>query len=577
MILLIDNVILTILGFVFALGLIVLIHEGGHFFFARRANILCREYAFGMGPILLKKKKGETLYALRAFPIGGFCAIAGEEVEENLLASIKEVRLLIEDGVVKKFIIDDNNHLFDKLPKYKIINYDIFDETDSGNLFIVVEENGSNVEYKVDPQAMYVITKKLKNDKDLKDSEVYLNNNDTLEIQRLINKYSDEIQIAPHNRTLNAKSKTARALVMFGGPLMNFILAILMFFIVGLLTGFVSSDSTKLAKISSDSPAYNVLQENDIINELYINHNGDKISSGDITNNWKKMTVFLNEYKKNEAYDGPITVVFTRNKTKYEQSITPFVIIYSISMIQDLTDKENVRIGDLDEKSLAYKGGLRTGDVILAIRYKGEELSENVFVDSWKDVYTLFTKNEQGKEMIVTVLRNAESIEATVNPYSKEIFDKTQNVSTTAILMGISPKNEFSIIKSVEYAFTESFNSIKKMINTLGMLFSSSEIGIGDLSGPVGIFSMTSQYVSQGFSGLFYWVGFLSINVGLMNLLPVPALDGGRLVFVAYEAITKRKPSEKIQTILITVTMLLLFGLIIFVSFNDILRLIGVK
>ena len=69
------------LAFVFVLGLIIAVHEFGHFFFARRVNILCREYAFGMGPILLKKKKGETLYTLRAFPIGGFCAIAGEELE----------------------------------------------------------------------------------------------------------------------------------------------------------------------------------------------------------------------------------------------------------------------------------------------------------------------------------------------------------------------------------------------------------------------------------------------------------------------------------------------------------------
>ena len=59
--------IISVLAFVFALGLIILIHEGGHFFFARRANILCREYAFGMGPLLWKKKKGETLYSLSSY------------------------------------------------------------------------------------------------------------------------------------------------------------------------------------------------------------------------------------------------------------------------------------------------------------------------------------------------------------------------------------------------------------------------------------------------------------------------------------------------------------------------------
>ena len=76
--------IIGLLAFVFVLGIIIAVHEGGHFYFARKANVLCREYAFGMGPILLKKKKGETLYSLRAFPIGGFCAIAGE-VEDDFL------------------------------------------------------------------------------------------------------------------------------------------------------------------------------------------------------------------------------------------------------------------------------------------------------------------------------------------------------------------------------------------------------------------------------------------------------------------------------------------------------------
>jgi len=74
--------------------LIIIIDEGGHFFFARRANILCREYAFGMGPLLWKKKKGETLYSIRALPIGGFCAIAGEEVEDDPLKELKKIKFL---------------------------------------------------------------------------------------------------------------------------------------------------------------------------------------------------------------------------------------------------------------------------------------------------------------------------------------------------------------------------------------------------------------------------------------------------------------------------------------------------
>ena len=126
------DILISILAFIFALGLIVCIHEGGHFFFARKFNVLCREFAFGMGPQLLKKKKGETTYSIRAFPIGGFCAIAGEEEELDPLKKLKKVRLGIEDGIVKKFYVDEKNAHFNDIPAYELISYDIFDEKDTG-------------------------------------------------------------------------------------------------------------------------------------------------------------------------------------------------------------------------------------------------------------------------------------------------------------------------------------------------------------------------------------------------------------------------------------------------------------
>ena len=88
---------------------------------------------------------------------------------------------------------------------------------------------------------------------------------------------------------------------------------------------------------------------------------------------------------------------------------------------------------------------------------------------------------------------------------------------------------------------------------------------------------VTSTSLADGLSIKTTLSRFLSVNVGFLNLLPIPALDGGRLLFVGIEAVTKKKVSEKVETILINITMLLLFGLIIFASYNDILRAIGVK
>ena len=82
---------------------------------------------------------------------------------------------------------------------------------------------------------------------------------------------------------------------------------------------------------------------------------------------------------------------------------------------------------------------------------------------------------------------------------------------------------------------------------------------------------------SQGIAPILNLTGLLSVNIGLLNLLPIPALDGGRLLFLAYEAITKKKPNQKVEVALITITMLLLFGLMIVVTFGDILRLLGIR
>ena len=565
MILSFGSVIISILSFVFALGLIILVHEGGHFLFARRANILCREYAFGMGPQLWKKKKGETVYSIRAFPIGGFCAIAGEETEDDPLSRIKEVRLLIENGKVVKIILDDNNDLYKDVKKYTVVEYDLFDAKDTGNLYIkVLGEDEEVIELPVDPKAMYVVTKAVKNPNYTKEQK--------------ISKYTQEVQIAPHNRTLNAKSKRARAMVMFGGPLMNFLLAIVVFFIGGLITGFADTSSSKLGDIDKDAPAYVAgLRDGDIILELSTTDTDGKIISSGELKDWNDLTGFMDTYKQNEKCMGEITVKYLSDDQEKTTTVTPMVVIYSISMLQDMEDLTSVKIGELSPQSLAYKGGLREGDIILGIKYANEDNTNLISIASWKQVYNVFANNINGDKMTISVLRDGEAVACTVDPYSKELFDKTQNVEISEILMGVSPKTKFSFGKSVVYSFTELGGSLVDMVHTLEMLFFSSEVGVGQLSGPVGIFSMTSNAAKGGFGNLLLWIGFLSVNVGFLNLLPIPALDGGRLVFVAYEAITRKKPSEKVETILISVTMILLLGLIVFVSFNDILRLLGVK
>ena len=134
-----------------------------------------------MGPILVSKNKGETLYSIRAFPIGGFCAIAGEELEEDPFKGKTEIRLEIKDDKVVGFHFDVHNPLKKLYPVYNIISYDIYDKEETGYLFFEAEKDGVVTKFEVDPQAMM---------HDIRTS----------------------MQIAPYNRTLGAKTKTQRAL-----------------------------------------------------------------------------------------------------------------------------------------------------------------------------------------------------------------------------------------------------------------------------------------------------------------------------------------------------------------------------
>jgi regulator of sigma E protease len=531
--------IIGILAFVFVLGIIIAVHEAGHFFFARKANILCREYAFGMGPILLKKKKGETLYTLRAFPIGGFCAIAGEELEADPFAGREYIKLETEGGVIKGFYLDDSQ-IFD-YPEYRVLEYDIFDAEQTGNLFMKVEKDGQLYHYSVDPQAM-------------------------------IHTGKQEIQIAPYNRTLGSKSKRARAMVMFGGPLMNFLLALLVFLIAGLIQGFPSS-SSRLSELDPEAPtpAYEAgLRNDDVITYL---------KSGTIEREikaWSDISLFMNEYT-NQGQKAPITVTYLRGSSTDTTQVNPQVVFYNIGVFGEFTD-EGIKIVYLAETNdkMSNNTELKVNDIIIDVEGVGYQNLSGMYdkIRNYEGNYD----NEALNRLQLKVKRGSTTLDVKVKPYSKKIMNTQtttagEPIEIVKVAMGVSPSYEFNLGQSFLYSLRRTGGSFTAVFDTLNLLFTEESVTIAALSGPVGIFDMTKTLATQGIATLLNWMGLLSVNVGLLNLFPIPALDGGRLLFLGYEAITKKKPNPKVETILISVTMILLFGLMIFVTFNDVLRL----
>ena len=550
MILTFGTVVLGIVAFIVVLGIIILVHEGGHFLFARKYGILCREFSFGMGPQLVHHKKGETDYSIRAFPIGGFCAIAGEEAEDNPLKDSKQVRLVIENGIIQKICFEIDSKLFKDIPLFDLKEYDLFDKEDTGKLYMtVVDANGGEMTLPVDKAASYLFHSKMYKKQEIKDSKTY-------------KKYAKEFQIAPHNRTLNAKKKGQRVMVMVGGPMMNFILAIIVFFLSALIGGVSNTTVTTLSEVSNGTPAYEAGLREDYELESFT-FRGNEYT----LENWEDISSTIDKYAEGNDYVDIVIKYTDAAGEEQTTSLKPMVAIYSVSMYQDINSDE-VKVAELDSSSKAYKAGVRTGDIITKVN--GEDVS------TWLDVYHSFEQvTDEGVSVTMDVTRDGESVDdISVIPYSKDLFEKTQAVSYVDLIIGISPSVTHNLWKSLGDGFTKMYTSIKSMIFTLGLLIGSNEVGVKDLSGPVGIFSMTSSAAQRGIAYLLYWLGFLSVNIGFINLLPIPALDGGRILFVIIEAIRKKAVSEKAQTIAINVTYYALLALIVYVTFNDVLRIV---
>lgn len=536
--------------FVIILGVIIAVHEGGHFLFARRAGILAREFAIGMGPILWKKKKGETLYTIRAIPIGGFCAIAGEEVEDDPFKTHPRVKLDVRDGVIHNFYLDVDNENID-LPIYDIMEYDLYDQDNTGNLYMEVIREGSRYHFKVKEDAV-----------------VYL--------QKM------EYQIAPYNRTIGSKSKRARAMVMFGGPLMNFLLAILVFLFVGLIQGFPNYASSEV-NISEKTVAYEAgLRSGDIIKEL-------ETIDGKITQDvdeWNDISVFMREYRNN-GNPSVIKVTVSRNNQEMVFDVLPTITFNNLALETQVTDSGLKVINYTEAKdsmidNAALKNyytddkGNKKNLIITSFKYDGEVIPAT----DLKQVFEMFNsytgdrKLAEANQIEVNFISNGETGSVKVTPYNKKIMDyqlKNNGLELIKVALWVNPVYKFHLGKSLGYSITQTISSGTAVFSTLGMLFRG-DITLKALSGFVGIASATVKIAQHGLVSILYWTGLLSVNIGLLNLLPIPALDGGRLVFLGYEAITKKKPSPKIETWLITATMLLLFALMIYVTINDFIR-----
>ena len=218
-------------------------------------------------------------------------------------------------------------------------------------------------------------------------------------------------------------------------------------------------------------------------------------------------------------------------------------------------------IGEVSEDYPAYAAGIETGDLVLEI--DGEKIS------NWdKGLVILQTTN--GEEVLFKVQKaDGSIIEYGVTPVLEE--DEEGNKSYK---FGISTayEKQYGFINAIKYGFNKTVSLLGSMGDTLKYLFTG-KVGVNQLSGPVGIFSIVDSQAEQGIEAVLYLVAYLSINVGIINLLPLPAFDGGRILFLFIEKIFRKPVSKKVETLIHNIGFLLILALLVYVTFNDIIRL----
>ena len=350
-----------------------------------------------------------------------------------------------------------------------------------------------------------------------------------------------------------SKAAGIKMRVVFAGPLFNYLLALFLFWVIAFV-GIPYQDAV-IGGVLKDYPAYSSgLEEGDKILEV----DGIKVE------NWRKASEAIHEAKgevalklerqgKDLAIDVPLREIeatdkFGRQKKVFSAGIFPY---------------QKAIVGEVLEEYPASGAGLKKGDKILAV--------DGVKVGNWVSMSELIHKAKG--QVALQIEREGKKISLDV-PVKQEEITNEDGEKESISLIGIAPLVE---TKTKRYGFP---GAIYKGTELLLDLTANVVRGFwyiikGDVSfrkgatGPIGIFYITSKVVKLGIIYIFQLMVLLNVSLAIINLLPIPILDGGHIVFFFVEKLRRKPLSEKIEDIYTRIGFVILGALVIFVFFND--------
>lgn len=351
----------------------------------------------------------------------------------------------------------------------------------------------------------------------------------------------------PQPYEFRAKPAWQRLLIMIAGVVVNFITALVIYVMVLFTWGetYLPTQNVKYG-IVADSLAH----------EMGF-RDGDKIVSVDN----EEITDFLGiipDIVLNERK----TVQVERNGELVNIPIQRKYIPYMLKGKGNIDARipfSPFVINGFAEDGPAQKAGVQLGDEFLGIN--GERFE-------FHDVYKSFIQNHAGKEVLIDILRDGEELQIPVQVGADGMIGVSRSISGLLELETL----EYGLAESVPAGITKGYTTLKDYIKQFKLIFSRETKGYESLGGFITIGSI--------FPGVWNWqsfwnlTAFLSIILAFMNILPIPALDGGHVLFLLYEVVSGRKPSDKFMEYAQITGMIILLALLLYANGNDIMRLI---
>ncbi len=468
----INFIIIAIFAFLLTLGLVVIVHELGHFLFCKLFGIYVKTFSIGIGPKFLRKRWGETEYVLSAIPFGGYVKMAGEGIMEE---------------------IQDTGTWEER--KYPL-------GTEEGN----AEAAGIN----------------------------------------------DHI---PPDRFLISRPAWQRLFVFIAGPLFNLVLAFVLYTGVVLSTGLVNFPFTTVGDVRADSPA--------AVAGIQVGDEILKVGGLPMTK-WGDIVDGLTPIELPETDSAPLVSVEVLREGRVMTLELQPVFNKEFGYWPTGMESWNTTVGRVKRNGPAANLGLLKGDVIESVN--GET------VTSFSKIAGIIN-DRPGQEIEIIWNRDGERMSGIVVPELKDIEPGVKKGRIFYEPFFLYEK--VGLGKAISLGFKMTLSTISQTVGALRDLVLGKH-GLEAVGGPLRIGQVAGDMLSWSFAHLMSFIAFFSVNLFLLNLMPIPVLDGGHVLFLLLEVIRGGKPvPEKLQAIATQIGLIILLLFMTFVVVLDVWKVTG--